>query len=330
MTARRDFLWACAALAFVPGARAQTPVDAGEHYANVGPYTVTAIEETWTDTSRNRAIPVQMYVPSGIDRVPLIVFSHGLGGSRRGGDAWGRHWASHGYLSLHVQHAGSDESLLKDATADMRPRQALQRGINRDALQNRVDDVHFVLDEAQRRASAGDAQCKRVDASRIGMSGHSYGAATTQAIAGERKPALSASQDKRIRAAIAFSPAMRKGLVSANRQFAGVQIPFLSITGTKDATKIAGDVRPEDRVQPFEAMPAPNKYLLVIDGADHMALGGQEKRVKDESTRTLKAGKAATLAFWNAFLKDDAEARRFLDGDAGSAWFSQFGAFKRK
>jgi Platelet-activating factor acetylhydrolase, isoform II len=41
----------------------------------------------------------------------LIAFSHGIGGSRRDYSYLGRHWASKGYASLHVQHVGSDNAL---------------------------------------------------------------------------------------------------------------------------------------------------------------------------------------------------------------------------
>ncbi len=45
-------------------------------------------------------------------RSPLVVFSHGIGGSRRGYSYLGRYWAGQGYASLHLQHVGSDRSAL--------------------------------------------------------------------------------------------------------------------------------------------------------------------------------------------------------------------------
>ena len=39
----------------------------------------------------------------------MIVFSHGLGGTRDGYEYLGRHWASYGYVSVHLQHKGSDD-----------------------------------------------------------------------------------------------------------------------------------------------------------------------------------------------------------------------------
>jgi len=71
------------------------------------------IDLDWNDTARGRSLPLKVRVPDGADKVPLVIFSHGLGGSREGGKAWGEHWAQHGYLVIHVQHPGSDDSLWK-------------------------------------------------------------------------------------------------------------------------------------------------------------------------------------------------------------------------
>jgi predicted dienelactone hydrolase len=69
------------------------------------------IEFDWVDAARSRAVPVRLYWPHAATpgaKVPLVLFSHGIGGSRRGYSYLGQHWATHGYASLHVQHVGSD------------------------------------------------------------------------------------------------------------------------------------------------------------------------------------------------------------------------------
>ncbi|XIA65508.1 hypothetical protein ACFIOY_04110 [Bradyrhizobium sp. TZ2] len=72
------------------------------------------IDFDWVDSLRSRAVPARLHWPTNIapgSRVPLIVFSHGMGGSRRGYSYLARYWAARGIASLHVQHAGSDSSL---------------------------------------------------------------------------------------------------------------------------------------------------------------------------------------------------------------------------
>ena len=55
------------------------------------------------DTDRQRPVPARLYMPrqaSSDDPVPLVVFSHGLGGSRMGYSYLARHWADDGMASL--------------------------------------------------------------------------------------------------------------------------------------------------------------------------------------------------------------------------------------
>jgi predicted dienelactone hydrolase len=45
---------------------------------------------------------------------PVVLFSHGLGGSRTGSVFLGEHWAARGYVAVFLQHPGSDDSIWKD------------------------------------------------------------------------------------------------------------------------------------------------------------------------------------------------------------------------
>ena len=49
-------------------------------------------DETWQDTRRQRAVPVRIRWPQAAAPAalwPVVIYSHGLGGSRDGGDVWG-------------------------------------------------------------------------------------------------------------------------------------------------------------------------------------------------------------------------------------------------
>src|SRR5882672_6583070 len=71
---------------------------------------------TWHDAKRDRDVPAKIYFPkSGNGPFPVIIFSHGLGGSREGYEYLGQYWASHGYVSVHLQHAGSDDAIWREA-----------------------------------------------------------------------------------------------------------------------------------------------------------------------------------------------------------------------
>ena len=103
---RRHLLQGAAALALAAplGLRAQ----------DAGPGAFDTLDLDWADGARQRPVPVRLYRPQAMAegaRVPLIVFSHGIGGSRRGYTWLGRFVAAHGIASLHLQHVGSDRTL---------------------------------------------------------------------------------------------------------------------------------------------------------------------------------------------------------------------------
>lgn len=44
-------------------------------------------DQDWVDTARDRLVPIRLYMPQTIQAnglVPLVIFSHGIGGSRLG------------------------------------------------------------------------------------------------------------------------------------------------------------------------------------------------------------------------------------------------------
>src|SRR5689334_10887401 len=65
------------------------------------------------DEKRKRELPVLVYLPAAKSPAPVVLFSHGLGGSRAGPAYLGKHWASRGYVAVFLQHPGSDESVWK-------------------------------------------------------------------------------------------------------------------------------------------------------------------------------------------------------------------------
>ena len=71
------------------------------------------LDLTVHDAARNRDIPVRVYLPANTAPAPVILFSHGLGGSRAGSVFLGEHWAARGCVAVFLQHPGSDESVWK-------------------------------------------------------------------------------------------------------------------------------------------------------------------------------------------------------------------------
>jgi hypothetical protein len=72
---------------------------------------------TVRDQKRSREIPIRVCLPKEKTPAPIVLFSHGLGGSREGSAFLGNHWASRGYVVVFLQHPGSDDSVWKDKQA---------------------------------------------------------------------------------------------------------------------------------------------------------------------------------------------------------------------
>jgi predicted dienelactone hydrolase len=268
----------------------------------------------WTDPARNRALPVELRLPDGArGQVPVILYSHGLGGSNAGGGIWKAAWERAGFAVLSVQHPGSDSSLLTPG-AGIRNLIALRRAFTPATLTARVADIGFVLDRLDGQAGVGACPTTGIDRSRIGMAGHSFGSITTMAMAGARLTGAPGMREARIAAAVALSPSPpRDG--SADRAFSDVTVPVMMATGTEDQLRF-DTIRASDRLKPFAALPPGGKYLLVLDGATHMDLagGGPLSNPRAELTRPVIA---ATTAFWNATLRLDTTAEGWLKSPSG-------------
>ncbi len=274
------------------------------------------LDLTVHDAGRNRDVPVRVYLPSDKKPVPVILFSHGLGGSREGNAFMGKHWSARGYVVVFFQHPGSDTSVWKDVPSAKRM-EAMREAANAKNLLLRIGDVRAVLDRLEEwNRDKKSPLAGRLDMGRVGMSGHSFGAVTTQAVSGQQFGAFNRSAaDPRIKAAVIFSPSSpRRG--DPKRAFEQVKIPWMLMTGTRDIAPI-GEADLDSRLAVFPALPPGGKYELVLHEAEHfaftdVALPGREGRRNPNHHRVILA---LSTAFWDAYLKEDKQARDWLDGD---------------
>ncbi len=271
------------------------------------------IEHDWVDTRRQRPVPVRLYLPCAADprsRAPLVVFSHGIGGSRRGYSYLGTHFAAQGWASLHLQHVGSDRSLWRGSLWSMVGR--LQAAAQESEAIARVHDMRFALDQLL-SGPTGAA----LDGQRVVAAGHSYGANTTLLAAGARVQRDGAPvdlSDARIKAAIVISAPPFYGEGDPGAILATVSVPTLHITATDDVIRIPGYYSGlPDRLAVFEATGGPRKCLAVFEGGSHsiftdrVATGGAalNPRIKGATQRLASAfirsalqGDDATLKSW--------------------------------
>jgi predicted dienelactone hydrolase len=271
------------------------------------------------DVERNREIPILIYLPVESSPAPIVLFSHGLGGSRHGSAYLGSHWATRGFVVVYVQHPGSDRSVWEGVPREDRM-DTMRDAANLKNFRLRVNDILAVLDQLEQwNLDPEHTLYDRLDMERVGMSGHSFGAITTQAVSGQRTMGSARFTDSRIKAAVMFSPnTPRMGRPS--KAFGSISTPWMLMTGTKDGAPI-GHGTPETRQQVYAALPPGDKYELVLYNAEHSAFsdralpGDTEPRNPNHHRAIL----ALSTAFWDTYLKDDPAARNWLQGAGTSA-----------
>lgn len=260
---------------------------------------------TWRDAARGRDIPVLIRAPAGSGAAPAVIVSHGLGGSREGLSYLGRALAEGGYLAVHLQHIGSDDSLWRGAN----PAGLAAGALDVQAALNRLLDVKFALSNLPPRA----------DASRLAITGHSYGAWTVQHMLGERLPGGDRGlglPDPRLKAGVALSPIPAIGL-PPRLAYAGIAAPLLHVTGTEDHGFIEG-IRAPARRAPFEGSTNPGA-LAVLRGAAHASFADEQEAGGRYADATYHARAAAlSVTFLDAVLRGDPTAAATLRGGAGA------------
>ena len=268
------------------------------------------IDMTLRDAKRSRDLPIKFYLPETTKVAPIVIFSHGLGGSREMNTFLGVHLAARGYVAVFTQHPGSDTSVWQGIPARERMA-AMQKAASLQNFNLRQQDIHFLLDELT-RLNKSDAKLKsRLDLDKVGMSGHSFGAVTTQAVSGQSYPGVGQTMtDKRIKAAVAYSPSY-----GGDRWLKDVKIPWLVMTGTEDNSPI-GNSDAASRQKVYPALPAGDKFEVVLYKAEHSAFT-ENALPGDRSSRNPNHHRVmlgVTTAFWDAYLKGDKEASTWILG----------------
>lgn len=286
---------------------------------------------TLQDRARNRDIPLKIYYPTSEGSYPVVIFSHGAGGSKEGFSHLGRFWAANGYVSIHLTHLGTDTEVLKEEGFDT----IRQRALNPQTWLTRTQDVSFLVDSLNQIMADVLELSGKLNIARLGMAGHSLGSHTTALVSGvtvqNRQMANQSLEDERFCAFIMISPPLsplgsnRFGLTPSSWQ--SVDGPAMSITGTED--EFSSRAPAELREVPFEFMPDGDKYLAVIEGAEHSSYGDRAADTPDGRRRKAFV-RALTLLMWDAYLQDNADAKAILQSNEIQTMTQQEIRFERK
>lgn len=263
---------------------------------------VTVSSRTFVDTTRptpaqgdvpeqpSRTLVTTIVVPDGPGPFPLVMFSHGFGGSGEGSSGLLRALASAGYV------VAAPDFPLTSTSAPGGP----QRGV--EALEAQPADIRFVTDQLLRlNADAADPLAGRIDPGRIGAAGHSMGAGVTMGVAFN-----SCCRDERIRAGVLMSvdpPTLYRG-----DYFVPPAVPALFIHGDQDESL------PYQGGRRAYAKAEPPKFLLTVVGGDH-----NWPFTGAESPPGAGVVLAATIDFFDAYLKGRPDGLRRLEADTKRA-----------
>jgi len=306
------------------------------------------------DRKRNRDLSVKVYAPDAPGRYPVIVFSHGAGGSKESFGPLARYWASHGFVSIHPSHPDALAGSRSGTGGTPQRGHALAGLVARvedspTAGVNRARDLSSVIDGLAQVETAVPALKGKLDRKRIGVGGHSLGAAAAMLIGGATVDLSPSEKDRtfldpRVRAILSVSAPGAGKLGLTERSWRKLFLPMLTVTGSRDPGE--GGQGSEWKRQPFSLSRGGEKYHLSLEGATHHSFGGElaggglaagglgpglrarlsggrrvgfgGRQLGDESG-IFEAMKAATLAFWTAYLKDDVKAKAYLGSNRLSA-----------
>ncbi len=319
-------------------------------FAGTGPHTVGMVDHlTVVDPQRDHEIEITCRYPTEAGSHKLLVWCHGLGGTRHASVDLAELWASHGFVVIQPMFLDSIEHVARDYP---------ELGLERHHIDNnewatvpeffdfmigrllqppwwlaRVADVKAVLDQAPTLLDEVAEFAGTVDGERVGVGGHSFGAYTSQLFSGVTidlpGEGPTSFRDDRVGAVVLASGQGRNQQGLRDGSWDTVVCPMLNITGSKDMGATTDD--PNWKREPFLFAPPGDKYEAWMEGADH-GLGGIGGNISmfvenDDQKRIVEQ---TTLAFWRAYIADDAEAKAWLNSAAPSEFGAPILSFARR
>lgn len=290
-----------------------------------GPLPIVREEGKVFDEARGIATRYQLSRPERLEgKLPAIVFSPGrpFGKGRPAPPTeWlDNHLAAHGYIAITIWHTGADAFVMDGAPADKEAlrRFMLETNHDWDRAHDRFLDLSFMMDVLATWQEGEGPLAGYIDLERIGVSGYSFGARTALGVLGEKVGAQARSyKDARIKAGIAYSPTPVWAQADLAETFADIDTPILHLSGTADRIWTE-PILPEDRTAAYHAITAADQSLLVLNGADHVTFAGSRPRGdyhRHNEARHHQLIRAASLAFWDGYLRDDGAAKAWLTGE---------------
>jgi len=250
-------------------------------------------------------------------RFPVIVFSHGGRCSRDRYRYFADHWASHGYIVIQPAHL--------DSSSLPPPKIRGMQMMNEAVRTRRLDMVH-ILDSLEQISGLVPGLEGRIDADHIAAAGHSLGGGTAMSVTGlvmvdPSKDTEFGFIDDRFDALLLITNPGNSPMMPED-PWRAVGLPTFVATGTNDFSGLVKHIKKSRSVFRFPddvEFAATDNHYLFIDDMDHY-LGGLICKSREDDTPDTDAARiigGVSVAFLDAYLRDDARARAFL-ADAAS------------
>ena len=311
-----------------------------------GPHDVTVVHEYMLrDARREKEVPLRIYAPGGGGPYPLVLFSHGAGDSNATSPLLLRHWASHGYVVIAPTHLFGDRPLIERGVVRLREELLRPRRIGPEAWRERTGDLAAVMDNLDDIEANVAAVAGQIDRDRIAIAGHSFGGYTVMLMGGATLTDAATGDvhrfdDPRPRAVLIISGPGCDDMGLTRDSWQALTRPLMVMTGSRDPGPSFNSMW---RAEPYLYSPAGDKFLLHLRGAHHMSYVGpifdipsrdpaRRGRIANGIRAAARAvakvlpaidqvglfdySRAASAAFWDAYLKNDRDALDFLRSHA--------------
>ncbi|HLO89151.1 MAG TPA: alpha/beta hydrolase [Nostocaceae cyanobacterium] len=296
------------------------------------------------DSTRDRLLITDIYVPDVPKPAPVIVVSHGLGLDSSNFSYLATHLASHGLVVVVPNHPGSDtkqlQSFINSNSSELAaPAEFIDRPL----------DVKFILNQLEKSNQSDRRFHNRLNLEQVGVFGQSFGGYTALALAGAKinfaqlakdcqPQALQTTwnmslllqchaldlqaqeydlRDERVKAAIAVNPITSS--IFSQEGLNQVQTPVMIVGSSEDM--IAPTLH--EQILPFSWFTNPEKYLVLLVGGTHFSTIGNSspssqqvalpQEMVGDASQARSYMNALSLSFFQTYVAQNSKYLPYLN-----------------
>ncbi len=267
------------------------------------------------DTARGANIHVRLLFPKAGGKSPVIIFYPDDHNSQECCEALIRDWTSQRYVIVEIMRVAALHTDSHTVVESVRLKRASKHA---NVAQSRIGalDVTSVIDSLPALQ----------DLAHIGVAGNATGAVAAEALAGAvvelpGRPRANLA-DPRVRAVLCISPQGPGQYGFTEHSFDQLVLPYLGITGSQDVAPAKFAAAAWHKA-PFERSQPADKYELFVQSGDGSSMVNELYEGSGDYSQHAKPSDsiathihAATLAFWDGYLKHDVAAKRYLESGA--------------